>query len=206
MIVANLGVNYKDSGRLNEAIPLLEEAYQASGEYASLRFVGAALFDAYSQAGRAADAARLVRELVADARKASPQDSPQLAGLLAQVSLMLLQVKAYADAEPLLRECLAIREKTQPDVWNTFTARSMLGGALLGQAKYAEAEPLLAAGFNGMKQREATIPPQASDRLTEALERLVQLYEATNKPEEAAKWRNEWEDRKTAQKQSKQKP
>jgi serine/threonine protein kinase/tetratricopeptide (TPR) repeat protein len=205
MIVANLGVNYKDSGRLNEAIPLLEEAYQASGKYTSLRFVGAALFDAYSQAGRAADAAKLARELLADARKTSTKDSPQLAGLLVQSSLMLLRMKAYADAEPLLRECLAIREKTQPDLWNTFTTRSMLGGALLGQAKYAEAEPLLVAGYNGMKQREATIPPQAKDRLTEALERLVQLYEATNKPDEAARWRKELENRKTTPKQPEKK-
>src|SRR5262249_48247288 len=98
-------------------------------------------------------------------------------------------VKAYADAEPIVRECLAIREKTQPDLWNTFTAKSMLGGALLGQKKYAHAEPLLIAGYEGMKQREATIPPQAKDRVTEALERLVQLYHATGRQDEAAKWR-----------------
>ena len=30
MTVANLGVNYKDAGRLKEAIPLLEEAHQAA--------------------------------------------------------------------------------------------------------------------------------------------------------------------------------
>ena len=48
----------------------------------------------------------------------------------------------------------------------------MLGGALLGQKKYAEAEPLLLAGYEGMKQREAKIPPEGKVRLTEALERL----------------------------------
>ena len=53
-----------------------------------------------------------------------------------------------------------IREKSQPDVWNTFTAKAMLG-ALLGQKKYAEAEPLLLSGDEGMKQRAKTIPPQA---------------------------------------------
>ena len=30
-------------------------------------------------------------------------------------------------------------------------------------------------------------------RLTEALERLVQLYDAWGKNDEAAKWRQEWE-------------
>ena len=73
----------------------------------------------------------------------------------------------------------------------------MLGGALLGQKKYADAEPLLLAGYEGMKQREKTIPPQDKDlRLREALERLVQLYEATDKKDEAAKWRKELDTQK----------
>jgi hypothetical protein len=67
---------------------------------------------------------------------------------------------------------------------------------LLGQKKYADAEPLLLAGYQGMKQREKTIPPQGSTRIPEALERLVQLYEATGKQDEAAKWRKELEARK----------
>ena len=59
---------------------------------------------------------------------------------------------------------------------------------MLGQKKYAEAEPLLIAGCEGMLKRKAKIPPPAKPRLTEALERLVELYEATSKPDEAAKW------------------
>ena len=78
-----------------------------------------------------------------------PKDSPELAGMLAQIGLSLLQQKKWTEAEPLLRECLAIREKTQPDVWSTFNTQSLLGGALLGQKKYAEAEPLLADGLRG---------------------------------------------------------
>jgi hypothetical protein len=46
----------------------------------------------------------------------------------------------------------------QPDAWNTFKAQSMLGGALLGQQKYAATEPLLLTGYEGMKKREARIP------------------------------------------------
>ena len=79
----------------------------------------------------------------------------------------------------------------------------MLGGALLGQKKYAEAEPLLLAGYEGMKQREAKIPPLGKVRLTEALERLVQFYEALEKKDEAAKWRKELEARKEVRKRPK---
>jgi len=34
-------------------------------------------------------------------------------------------------------------------------------------------------GYEGMKQREKTMPPQAFPQLTEALESLVLLYDAT---------------------------
>jgi serine/threonine protein kinase len=118
-------------------------------------------------------------------------DSPQFAGMLAQVSLDLLGCGQPAAAEPLLRECLTIREKRQPDAWNTFNTRSMLGGALLGQRKYAEAEPFLLKGYEGMKGREKTIPPQGLVRLPEAADRLVELYTALGKPGEAARWRAE---------------
>jgi hypothetical protein len=96
----------------------------------------------------------------------------------------------------VLRECLALREMKAPDEWTTFNTKSMLGGALLGQKKYADAEPLLLAGHEGMKAQEAKIPPQGQVRIPEAIERLVQLYEATGKTEEAARWQNELEKRK----------
>ena len=100
----------------------------------------------------------------------------------------------------MLRECLAIREKTQPDVWLTFNTRSHLGWALLGQKKYAEAELLLLAGYEGMKKREAKIPAQGKVRLTEAIERLVELYDKTGAKGKAAAWRKELEAARAAAK------
>jgi hypothetical protein len=74
----------------------------------------------------------------------------------------------------------------------------MLGGALLGQKKYAEAEPLLLQGYEGMKQREARISATGKFGLTKALERLVQLYEATGQKDKAAEWRKKLEDARPA--------
>ena len=149
--------------------------------------------------------ASLIQQLP-EARKALPKESPQLAGLLAQIGLGLLEQKKWTEAEPNLRECLAIREQTQPDVWSTFNTKSTLGGALLGQKKYADAEPLLLTGYEGMKQREKTIPEQGKTRLPEAVERLVQLYDATGKKEEAAKWRKELEAIKAVLNKAEEKP
>ena len=185
--VANLGINYLDSGRLKEAIPLLEEAQQSAKRFPVHRWVAKWLFDAYSKAGENDKAA----ELMPEARKALPKDSTELAGLLAKIGQSLVQRKKWQEAEPLLRECLAIREKSQPDHWTTFNTNSMLGGALLCQKKYAEAEPLLRKGYEGMKQREKTIPPQGITRIPEALDRLIELATATNKPDDVKKWQAE---------------
>jgi hypothetical protein len=50
-----------------------------------------------------------------------------------------------------------------------------------------------------MKEREANIPPAAQTRLPEAIHRLIDLYTAWDKPEEAEKWRTELEAQETAE-------
>jgi hypothetical protein len=50
---------------------------------------------------------------------------------------------------------------------------SLLGGSLLGRARYVEAKPLMLGGYMGMKEREARIPAERKGRLTEAAEHIV---------------------------------
>src|SRR5207245_1619499 len=154
---------------------------------------GNALLTAYGRAGKTTEATALAAEQVRDARKYFPAGSPELAAELAEVGQALLDGKAYADAEPLLRESLSLGEQKVPDAWRTHHARSLLGGALLGQKRYGDAEPLLLQGYGGLKERAVKIPPEAQGSLTTAVERLAQLYGAWGKPEEAAKWRKELE-------------
>ena len=47
------------------------------------------------------------------------------------------------------------------------------------------------AGYEGMKQREKTIPNKRRAACPEALDRLIELYTATNKPDEVKKWQAE---------------
>jgi hypothetical protein len=135
-----------------------------------------------------ADVAALVQKAL---EKAKQEQALAEAARLAQRGLALLRQQKWAEAEPLLRHCLALREKLQPDAWTTFNTRSLLGGALSGQKKYAEAEPLLLQGYRGMKQRQQAIPPPGKIRLPEAVERLVQLYQALGKKDEVARWTRE---------------
>src|SRR5262249_57663542 len=95
---------------------------------------------------------------------------------------------AAAEPEPLLHDSLAVLEKRMPKDWHTFSALSALGAALLGQKKYADAEPLLLKGYEGLKARERMVLPD-ENRLPEALDRLIELYTATDKPDEPKKWR-----------------
>jgi hypothetical protein len=93
-----------------------------------------------------------------------------------------------------LGDSLSALQGERPYDWRTFSTRSLLGESLLAQKKYAEAEPLLLVGYVGMKRREEDIPPDVrQQRLTEALTRLVRLYDATGKKDEAARWRKELE-------------
>ena len=77
--------------------------------------------------GRHAEADDVYREWVQNLRARLKVDDPELAAALAMRAEIMLRIKRFTDAEPVLRECLAIREKRTPDEWRTFNARSMLG-------------------------------------------------------------------------------
>jgi serine/threonine protein kinase len=103
-------------------------------------------------------------------------------------------------AEELLRECLDLREKVHPRTVYSASTQSLLGRTLAGQKRYAEAEPLLLAGYEVLKANAATTRWWFRHYLPDTVEWLVQLYEAWDKPEQAAKWRKELEAVKAAAK------
>jgi eukaryotic-like serine/threonine-protein kinase len=146
------------------------------------------LANTYRDAGRLADALPLYDEMVGRFKSTLGSDHPDT------LQVMNNRARAYlasepARAEPLLREILAIREAKLPDDWRIFDTRSQLGGSLLGQKKYDEAEPFLLEGYEGMMAREATIPAPSKKRLTEAGARVVQLYDARGQKDQADAWR-----------------
>ncbi len=116
--------------------------------------------------------------------------APHAAALAIRGSMLLSQKKP-AEAEKQLRECLAICQQVQPNSWTTFDAKVRLGEALQEQQKYAEAEPLLVSGYEGLKQHQAEIPSWDKPRLNGTVEHLVHLYEAWGKKAQADKWQKE---------------
>jgi len=146
-----------DADRIAEAVPILEHVYAVGRKIRKLDFVGPKLLDAYVKVGRKIDAVRLVVEQLAENRKTAPPGSPQLGGILASTGNTLLALDPAA-AEPVLRECVELREKLAPKSWPTANAKSLLGAALFGQRKYTAAEPLLLAGYAGLAADAASIP------------------------------------------------
>ena len=93
----------------------------------------------------------------------------------------------YVESEPPLRECLAIREKTQPDAWSTFNTRSVLGGV----EELRRRRTAALGRLRGSKAAGEVDPAARRIRLPEALDRLIEFSNATNKPDQVKKWQAE---------------
>ncbi len=163
----------------------------AADDSAAIALALAWLATTLEDQGKLAGVEICYRELLSHKRKLYGNEHLDVGSALAQLTTTLLAQNKFTDAEPMARECLAIRERKMADGWQTFNARSLLGGSLLGQKKYAEAEPLLLDGYAGMKQREAKIPDVGKPRLIDAVQRLVQLYEQTDRPTQLAEWKQQ---------------
>jgi len=118
-----------------------------------------------------------------------PGASPDTMASAADLALAYLSQGKFDESEPLAREALDFNRKNQPDDWQRFRAESLLGASLAGQKKYAEAEPLLLSGYQGMVARKDRIDVPDWYHLDRAHEWLVQLYQAWGKPQKAAEWR-----------------
>jgi eukaryotic-like serine/threonine-protein kinase len=197
---ADLALAFQAGGKLEQALPLFQ---QAAVGIEKRQFVDphaepivVALIACHEELNQYDQAEAWRRKWLAVVKERSGAHSLPYATEMALLGRNLLQQLKYTDAEPLLRACLNIREENLPEDWTRFSAESLVGGALLGQKKYAEAEPLLLAGYEGMKEREAKIPANGKKNLTDALERVAQLYDGWGKMDQADEWRKKLEDHK----------
>jgi tetratricopeptide (TPR) repeat protein len=196
--LVGVGQVLRARGRYGDARPLLAQAVELArrtlGPEHPVTLVAMenlALLD--ERQGKPGEAEKLYTQVLAVWRRAPNPEHPQVVLALTLLGRNLVQQKKFAEAEPLLREALKICEGKQPQKWARFWCQALLGASLAGQKHYAEAEPLLRAGYEGLKARQPVIPVPHRTWLTEAVEGLVQLYDAWGKPDEAARWRAELE-------------
>ncbi|HVK17501.1 MAG TPA: tetratricopeptide repeat protein [Fimbriiglobus sp.] len=194
--LTDLALGYRDAGQWDRVVPLLEDALRLQTakngpDHPDTLTATGNMVAAYLETNKFDQALPLLTTYAGKMRGTLGADSPRFAGFLAVTAYDLLAARQYAAAEPYLRECLNIMEGRQPDSWLASQAKALIGGSLLGQRRYADAEPLLLAGYQGMKRMERTVPPQGKVRIREAADWLAALYAASGRPEEAARWRSE---------------
>jgi tetratricopeptide (TPR) repeat protein len=190
----NLALAHVAAGAPDKALPLFQQAARGLEKleftHAEAGRIVGDLCDCLERLKQSDRADLWRREWLAAARAKFGPESDAYAEALQDQGGDLLRRGRYADSEPTLRECLAIRRRTKPEAWTTYYAQSLLGGALTGQARYAEAEPVLEQAYAGLKARVGQIPPLlARHRVAEAGKGVVALYEAWGKTEKAAAWK-----------------
>ena len=189
----NLAAAYRAAGKLQQALPLFEQA-AAGIEKRNYSRENAGLIirntiSAYEAAKQFDKAEAWRRKWLAVVKQKNGAESPAYVNELSSLGDDLLRRKKFADAEPVLRERLDIREKLleqkhiEPS--EVANARSELGEVLLKEQKLAEAEPLLVAAYEGLRE---DIPEDSRrDRVT----KLIDLALAMNKPDDVKKWQAE---------------
>jgi serine/threonine protein kinase/Flp pilus assembly protein TadD len=188
----NLAIALRQVGKLNGAL-LLFQQLAADVEQRGFRHEDASaivgnLIGCHERLEQFDQAVTRQRKWLAVVKEKKGADSLPYASALAALGRNLQALQKWTDAEAVLRESLALLVQKAPDRWMRFHVQSLVGGSLLGQMKYAEAEPMLLEGYLGMKQREKTMR-RSKVRISEAALRLVQLHDATGKKDDAAKWR-----------------
>ncbi len=136
----------------------------------------------YYLTGEFVAAEEYLREAVALARTDPNEAHPRLGVSTYWYGKLLADDGRYAEATPMLREALGIYEATYGpvDEW-TLDARLALAQSLASQAEFEQAQTVLSDGY-------AATPEQGTprERISQA---FVQLYEAWNRPADAARYR-----------------
>jgi serine/threonine protein kinase/Tfp pilus assembly protein PilF len=190
----NLAQLYRSEGKYAQAETLYTKVLEVDrrvrgAEHPDSLTVMYNLAELYRREGRYAQAERLLGPVLEVRRRvlgAQHRDTVATLGLLGRVRV---EERKYADAESPLHEALTAYEKTAPEDWRKFLAQSLLGATLAGQKKYAEAEPLLLAGYQGMLQRHAVIPADNRSAVVQAGEWIVRFYQDAGAPQQANEWR-----------------
>jgi serine/threonine protein kinase/tetratricopeptide (TPR) repeat protein len=188
----NLAPLFFDRGQFEKAEPLfvktLELVRRVQGKaHPHALTTTDSLAKLYIEQQKYAQAEALLREAIAFCHEEDGPDSRMPAFFLIDLAKSLLAQERFVEAEQALTEYFQITV-TAPPMWTTAEARSLLGGALMGQSRYAEAEPHLLAGYEGLKGERVEISTSQQKATKEAAARLAVLYSALSRSDEADKW------------------
>jgi serine/threonine protein kinase len=196
--MGHLAAAYLDAGQLDKAFVLLEQTLQKrqaqlGPDHPDTLSSLFHLAEAYVQKQRPAEAQALLETWIARQGSKLAADDPGRAAAYTALGECRLMQKSFAAAEKLLRESLTIYQQKQAKAVPRYHTESLLGAALAGEKNYAAAEPLLLSSANALKENATRLSPANRQRMLAAIQRVIDLYEAWQRPDDAARWRKELE-------------
>ncbi len=130
----------------------------------------------------------LLRTSLEGRRRLFGDDDPLTLKTMQALAALLRDQKTFDEAEALLREALGRAEKRWPSGhFMTEHYRRALGVCLAAEGRFEEAEPLLLLSY----ERDRELLPPGHPNHVEGIQKLVDLYIAWGKPEQADHWREE---------------
>ncbi len=171
--LGNMAVAIARQGREKDAVPLYRQSLAlalVSGDAKLVEIVKPSLATSLSRSGSIAEAEKLYREVLTEAERIVPADSPTLARHLSNLASCLDQMSRYKEAEPLYRRALALRI-AQGQPYRIRDAQNALADNLYDQRRFAEAEILSVEAY-GLAIGNDLGDPQR----TSAAEQLGQIW------------------------------
>jgi eukaryotic-like serine/threonine-protein kinase len=143
-----------------------------------------------AEQGRLGQAETLHREGLAIRMGLSDPKDRAVAGSLMLLAHVLCEENKAAEAEPLAKKAVDILQPLQPEHWSSYNAQAILGRSLAAQTNYLAAEPLLLSGCSGMERLMNTIPSDKQVYWKEGVGKLIGLYQATSRTQQASQWQH----------------
>jgi len=136
------------------------------------------------QGGRQDEVRDVLQERIVITREHWPDGHWQIGAAIAALGVLYIQQGDSLAAEPLYRETVEIYTSAiGPNHGWTAHSKAILGSLLMAQGRFADAETLLLEAQQALGEVAA-----ASEWHVDALTRTVMLYEAWDKPDEAARY------------------
>ncbi len=183
--LAHKGEYTKAEGRFLEAIAFKESKF--GDEHSSLATSRHGLAQLKFDQGDYERAERWCHDALASRQRVLRPGHPDVADSLHLLGEILIERDDLVGAEDRLRKALEMRENETPAVASRVAeTRSVLGGYLTAAGRYVEAEPLLVESLPIIRKRWG----EQQKHTLKALDRIINLYEAWGKPDDATTYRN----------------
>jgi tetratricopeptide (TPR) repeat protein len=138
--------------------------------------------------GKDSEAEATYRHALGISRRRLPAVHPLTATVLAGLGELELDRGGAGRAEPILKEAFAMRRAVLPPLHpHIAEAEQLVGAAILARRSYSEAERYLFASY---EQLRASYGGEDS-RTRGALQRLIELYQASRQPQLVARYREQ---------------